>query len=97
MGLFLVKQPNGLYCRYSTYTDCPVMYNITREEYIEIVKEEAAKEAERYLDKVDIGGFTIPTFDMMIEKFIPREMSWDKFEEIIKEMGYIGVVKRKFE
>ena len=34
MAGFIVKQPNGLYCRFSTVVDCPTHYNITKEYYL---------------------------------------------------------------
>ena len=34
MGGFVSKQPNGLYCRFSSVTDCPTTWNMTREDYI---------------------------------------------------------------
>ncbi len=29
---FLAQQPNGLYTRFSTITDCPTMWNMTKED-----------------------------------------------------------------
>lgn len=34
MAGFVSKQPNGLYCRFSTVVDCPTVWNMTREDYI---------------------------------------------------------------
>ena len=31
MAGFVSKQPNGLYCRFSSVTDCPTAWNMTRE------------------------------------------------------------------
>lgn len=38
MGGFIVKQPNGLYCRFSTIVDCPTHINMTRKEFKECLK-----------------------------------------------------------
>ena len=46
MAGFVSKQPNGLYCRFSTVTDCPTAWNMTREDYINMKMQEAKEEAE---------------------------------------------------
>lgn len=43
MAGFVAKQPNGLYCRFSTVIDCPTDWNITAEYYIELCKQKAEK------------------------------------------------------
>ena len=35
MGAFISKQPNGLYCRFSTIVDTITHYNMTESDYIE--------------------------------------------------------------
>lgn len=39
MGAFIAKQPNGLYCRYSSIVDNITHHNMTEEEYIELCAE----------------------------------------------------------
>lgn len=51
MGAFITKQPNGLYCRFSTVVDCPTHINMTKEDYINICMERAREEAEEVLEK----------------------------------------------
>ena len=46
MAGFVSKQPNGLYCRFSTVTDCPTSWNMTREDYIDMKIQEAKEGAE---------------------------------------------------
>ena len=46
MGAFVAKQPNGLYCRFSTVVDCPTDWNLTEEEYINICMQKAKEEAQ---------------------------------------------------
>ena len=36
MAGFISKQPNGLYCRFSTVVDCPTDWNMTEDDYIEV-------------------------------------------------------------
>ena len=50
MAGFVSRQPNGLYCRFSTVTDCPTAWNMTREDYINMKMEEAKEDAEDILD-----------------------------------------------
>ena len=45
MAGFISKQPNGLYCRFSTVVDCPTDWNMTEEDYIELCKKRAEEEA----------------------------------------------------
>lgn len=50
MAGFISKQPNGLYCRFSSVTDCPTAWNMTREDYINMKMQEAKEDAEDVLD-----------------------------------------------
>lgn len=50
MAGFVSKQPNGLYCRFSTVVDCPTEWNMTREDYINMKMQEAKEDAEDVLD-----------------------------------------------
>lgn len=43
MAGFISKQPNGLYCRFSTVVDCPTDWNMTEEDYVELYKQKAEK------------------------------------------------------
>ena len=45
MGAFVVRQPNGLLCRFSTVVDTVTHYNMTEEDYIEMCAEKAREEA----------------------------------------------------
>jgi hypothetical protein len=76
----LIQQPNGLYCIFSGDTNCPICYNITKEEYISMKKQEAEQIAIETLNK------NVVSFDMLTHYFIPTNMSEDEFEKIIKEM-----------
>lgn len=52
MGTFIAKQPNGLYCRFSTVVDTITHADMTDEEYIEMCAEEAREKREKYLKEV---------------------------------------------
>lgn len=78
---FIAKQPNGLYCRFSSVIDCPSNWNMTAEEYIEMCAEKARKEA------VEILNNARP-FDWIFEFFEPENMTEEEFENFLKEVGY---------
>lgn len=80
MGAFIVKQPNGLYCRFSTVVDCPTHINMTREDYINYRMEQAKEEAIRTLEN------DLYPFEEIKEYFIPNNMKRKEFKECLKKM-----------
>lgn len=81
MGAFISKQPNGLYCRFSTVVDCPTHWNMTEEDYIEMCAERAREEARETITR------HLRPFEMVKEYFNPMNMTETEFERILKEMG----------
>lgn len=81
MGAFIVKQPNGLYCRFSTIVDCPTDWNMTEDDYIEMCAEQAREEAKLIL------AYRLRPFEAVKEYFIPNNMSRTEFENCLKEMS----------
>lgn len=82
MGGFIAKQPNGLYCRFSTVVDCPTHYNMTEKGYINYCVERAKEEAKKIL-----ANHLYP-FEDVIEKFVPGNMSEKEFQEFLAAAGY---------
>lgn len=80
MGAFIVKQPNGLFCRFSTVLDCPTNWNMTEEEYIELCAERARIEAKETLEH-----HTRP-FEEVIHRFQPNNMTRTDFITALNEM-----------
>lgn len=80
MGAFICKQPNGLYCRFSTVVDTITDYNMTEDDYIELCVERAKEEAK------DVLKNNIYPFDWVKEYFVPNNMSQEEFDKILKEM-----------
>lgn len=80
MGSFIAKQPNGLYCRFSTVVDCITHYNMTKEEYIKYQMDLAKEEA------IDIILNHTKPFEWVKERFIDNNMTKDEFEIILKQM-----------
>ena len=86
MGAFISKQPNGLYCRFSSVVDCPTHWNMTEEDYVEMCAERAREEAREVLKN------RVKPFDCVIDNFTPMNMSGKEFQEILESMGYEGEV-----
>lgn len=82
MAGFIAKQPNGLYCRFSTVTDCPTNWNMTREDYINMKMQEAKEVAEDILDN------HLESFDMILYEYYPNNMTREEFGCFLKEVGY---------
>lgn len=80
MAGFVSKQPNGLYCRFSTVTDCPTTWNMTREDYINMKMQEAKEDAEDVLDNY------LKPFDMVVDMHEIQKM-------IIAENGLLEQLK----
>lgn len=101
MGSFIAKQPNGLYCRFSTIVDCPTDWNMTKEDYIELCK----KKAEEYLEKDAIYTIAncVKPFEMVREWFRPVNMTNEEFEALLTEMAKpvektpVKIVQYKYE
>ena len=81
MGSFVAKQPNGLYCRFSTVVDCPTDWNMTADEYIELCKEKAEKEAREVLEKY------LQPFDLVKTLYHPNNMTRKEFREFLIDVG----------
>lgn len=82
MAGFICKQPNGLYCRFSTVVDCPTHYNMTKEDYLSNVT--------GTVPSVEMGEDVLnnylKTFDYMLDKFQPNNMTIKEFTDIVEEM-----------
>lgn len=81
MGAFIVRQPNGLLCRFSTVVDTVTHYNMTEEDYIEMCAEKAREEAR------DVINNYLKPFELVKDYFRPYNMTEQEFEEILNEMG----------
>lgn len=53
MGVCFIKQPNGLYCRYSSIVDAPTHYNLTKDDIREMLLESAMAEINERIDNLD--------------------------------------------
>ena len=77
---FVVRQPNGLLCRFSTITDCPTHWNMTEGEYVAMCMEKTRDEA-RALIKNDLRPF-----EQIEEDYVPNNMTQKTFEMVMEQM-----------
>lgn len=81
MGAFIARQPNGLYCRFSTVEGAITDYNMTEDDYIMMCVYKARFEAKQTLKL-----HTKP-FQRVIDEFRPTNYTVEEFNEYLKEMG----------
>lgn len=81
MAAFIAKQPNGLYCRFSTIVDCPTDWNMTAEDYVEMCKQKAEEEAKETLTNY------LQSFEMVKDYFYPNNMTEEEFEQFLKDVN----------
>lgn len=82
MGACISKQPNGLLCRFSTVVDCPTDWNMTEEDYIAMVVENAVEEAKHTLKN------HLHPFSDVIESTHPNNMTTVEIVNMFEDMGY---------
>ena len=85
MGGFIAKQPNGLYCRFSTVVDTITHMNMTEEDYINYCVQRAKEEAER--EAKDVLKHWVHSFDEVKDSFYPGNNTIEEFNEMLHEMG----------
>ena len=85
MGGFIAKQPNGLYCRFSTVVDTITHMNMTEEDYINYCVERAKEQAER--EAKDVLKHWVHSFDEVKNSFYPGNNTIEEFNEMLHEMG----------
>lgn len=88
MAGFIAKQPNGLYCRFSTVVDTVTHSNMTEEDYVNVImergynKEYAKKEAREVIE-----GYLKP-FNEVLKHFSPINTTVEEFTKWVKSVGY---------
>lgn len=91
MGAFIAKQPNGLYCRFSTVVDTITHYNMTFDDYVNDVqicrygrsRQEAEAEARDTIEHY------LRSFQEIIDSFVPRTKLGKSSTNFLEEMGYV--------
>lgn len=83
MAGFIAKQPNGLYCRFSTVVDCPTHINMTEEDYLNNVtgtvrnRKEGKDVLENYLQP----------FQEVIDRYTPLNMTERAFDVLLQKVN----------
>ena len=87
MGAYYAKQPNGLYCRFSTVVDSVTDWNITKEQainmqlgYLDVTPAEQ-KIREDMFDK------RLKPFKTIKKDFTAANDTIEEFQDLLKEMG----------
>lgn len=86
MGAFIVKQPNGKYCRFSTVVDCPTHINMTEEDYIKVIMTRGLSKAGATAEAKDILQNHLYPYKSINEYFCPNNMSKKEFIEVKNKM-----------
>lgn len=83
MAGFIAKQPNGLYCRFSTVIDCPTHYNFTPEEYLSNITGTVRSREEGE----DILNNHVRPFSDVLESYAPKNMCQQEFDNALIDMS----------
>ena len=85
MGAYIAKQPNGLFCRFSSVVDTVTHWNMTEEEYINFHKERYGIFTEEIAR--DTLKNHLKPFEKIKDDFIPANDSVEEFLRMLKSMG----------
>lgn len=90
MGSFIARQPNGLYCRFSSVVDTVTNYNMTVNDYINevLIFKYGYSEDKAKLEADDIIKNHLRPFSDVVEGFIPNNQNLEEFNLLLEEMGY---------
>jgi hypothetical protein len=83
MAGFISKQPDGLYCRFSTVVDCPTHWNMTREDYLNNVTGTVGSIS---IGEEILNDYLKP-FSELVKSFVPNNMTQIEFDELVKIMS----------
>lgn len=95
MGRIFYKQPNGLMTIFSTNSDCPIYWNVNKEDYINLMLEEYKEQLERDAKEIfdDEDPYYVKDFEEMENQIIHNyEDKKEKFEKYLKDIGYTGSI-----
>lgn len=77
----ICKQPNGLYCRFSSAVDTFTHINMTEQEYIDLCVEKAVKDAKYIL------AHAVRPLSEAKSMFVPNNNTVEEFNELLVQMG----------
>lgn len=88
MSGFIAKQPNGLYCRFSTVVDGITHDNMTFDDYVKVIMERGYNEEYAIKEAKEVIEGYIRPFERVIESFRPIHSNIYEFVNWCKSVGY---------
>ena len=92
MGSQIIKQPNGLYCRFSSITDRIEVWNATPEELIEDLissfRESVTRQVKEIIEKLEAGEKPYYQFTMTFEEALKtskRHSDPEEYKQVLKD------------
>lgn len=86
MGAFIAKQPNGLYCRFSSVVDAVTNHNMTEEDYIELCVSKWGKDGKE--TAIDTLKNDLFPFQEVLDRFSTANCDIEEFRSLLSEMGH---------
>ena len=83
MAGFIAKQPNGLYCRFSTVVDCPTDWNMTEEDYLSNITGTVPNRD----TGEEVLSYHLRDFSEVLDYFIDNNMTKEEFDKLVIEMS----------
>ena len=96
MGRIFYKQPNGLMTIFSTNSDRPIYWNVSKEDYINLKLEEYKEQLERDAKEIfdDEDPYYVKDFEEMENQIIHNyEDNKADFEQYLNDVGYEGSIE----
>ena len=82
------KQPNELYCRFSSVVDCFTHINMSVGDYANYIEDrDGLKPARALLDALDIIENYLQPFNEVVERFVPNNISQAKHDSLVEKMN----------
>lgn len=96
MGAYYAKQPNDLYCRFSTVVDSVTDWNITKEQAINMQLGYLNVTPAEQKIREDIFDKRLKPFEKIKEDFTAANDTIEEFQDLLKEMGDTEGYKKMF-
>lgn len=88
MAGFIAKQPNGLYCRFSTVVDTVTNWNMTEEDYVRVLMMRGCDEIQATIEAREVIEDYLQPFSEVLKCFTPINDTVEEFTEWVKSVGY---------
>lgn len=88
MAGFIVKQPNGLYCRFSTVVGTVTNWNMTEEDYVRVLMMRGYDGTQAAIEAREVIEDYLQPFSEVLKCFRPINNTVEEFTEWVKLVGY---------